>query len=64
MLLTSSSAIDTDTTGMAAAVSPADLYSLKKATLLSPLSVLKTALAPDDLTLLTIVENSVEPSGA
>ncbi len=64
MPLTSSSAIETDSTGIASAVSPADLYSLKKATLLSPLRVLKTASAPAALTLLTMVPNSVEPSGA
>ena len=46
MPLTSSSAIDTETTGIVAAVSPAFLYCLKNATLQSPLSVLNTASAP------------------
>ncbi len=61
---TSSSAIETETTGMSSAERPALLYSLKKATLESPLSVLKTASAPAAFTLLTIVEKSVWPSGA
>jgi hypothetical protein len=37
---------------------------LKKATLLSPLRVLNTAPRLEALTLLTIVPNSTEPSGA
>ena len=61
---TSSSAMDTETTGIFSAVRPTFLYCLKNATLESPLRVLKTASAPEALTLLTIVENSVSPSGA
>ncbi len=56
---TSSSAIDTDTTGIVSGPSPAFLYSLKNATLESGSSVLNTASAPADLTLLTMVEKSV-----
>lgn len=61
---TSSSAIDTDITGMVSAVRPALRYSLKKATLESPLRVLKTASALALRTLPTMVEKSVWPSGA
>ena len=61
---TSSSAMDTETTGIASAVRPTFLYSLKNATLESPLRVLNTASAPAPLTLLTIVAKSVWPSGA
>ena len=63
MPLTSSSAIDTETTGMSSAVRPAPLNCLKNATLLSPLSVLKTTSGLAALTLLMIVPNSVWPSG-
>ena len=60
---TSSSAIDTDTTGIACGVRPTFLYSRKNATLESPLRVLNTASASAVRTLLTMVEKSVEPSG-
>ncbi len=60
---TSSSAMDTDTTGMSCGVRPTFLYSRKNATFESPLSVLNTASASALRTLLTIVEKSVEPSG-
>ena len=63
MPLTSSSAIDTETTGIFCGVRPALVYSLKNATLESPLRVLNTAPASDARTLLTMVEKSVEPSG-
>ena len=61
---TSSSAIDTETTGVVSALRPTFLYSLKNATFESPLSVLNTASAPEPLSLVTIVEKSVCPSGA
>ena len=56
---TSSSAIDTLSTGIASAVRPAFLYSLKNATFESPLRVLNTASASALLTFETMVEKSV-----
>ena len=57
MPLTSSSAIDTETTGILSAVRPAFVYSLKNATLVSPLRVLNTTSGLAALTLVTIVAN-------
>ena len=60
---TSSSATLTDITGRSAALKPASLYCLKKATLLSPFRVLNTASGLAALILLSTVLYSVAPSG-
>lgn len=60
---TSSSATDTDMTGMSLALTPASLSCLKNATLLSPLRVLKTASGSASLTFVMSVPYSVWPSG-
>ena len=53
----------TEITGMACGVMPALWSCLKKATLLSPFKVLKTASGLSVTILLTSVPNSVDPSG-
>lgn len=63
MPLTSSSATDTDMTGIWSALIPVLLSCLKNATLLSPFKVLKTASGFASTILLTSVLYSVCPSG-
>ena len=60
---TSSSATETETVWIWSGVLPLALSSLKKATLLSPFSVLNTMSGSASMTLDTIVATFVSPSG-